>query len=207
MEGLSVAIQAGGHSTRMGQDKALLPFLGEALIRRILKRVAPVAVGARPLEVFVVTNHPKAYAFLEMTLIADIMPGKGPLGGLLTALSFAQHPFVAMIACDMPFANPDILALALNILETTGKDVVIPSTNHKLEPLHAVYRRQTCLSPVQATLQAGRRKVIAWLPDVDIYELSWQEMEAYDSDHLAFINVNTPEEFRQAELIARFHQG
>ena len=202
MEGLSVAIQAGGHSTRMEQDKALLPFLGEALIRRILKRVAPVAQ-----EVFVVTNHPEAYAFLEITLIADIMPEKGPLGGLLTALSFAQHPFVAMIACDMPFANPDILALALNILKTTRKDVVMPRTNHKLEPLHAVYRRQTCLSPVQATLQAGRRKVIAWLPDVDIYELSWQEMEAYDSDHLAFINVNTPEEFRQAELIARFHQG
>lgn len=202
MEGLSVAIQAGGHSIRMGQDKALLPFLGEALIRRILKRVAPVVQ-----EVFVVTNHPEAYAFLETTLIADIMPEKGPLGGLLTALSFAQHPFVAMIACDMPFANPDILTLALNILKTTRKDVVMPRTNHKLEPLHAVYRRQTCLSPVQATLQAGRRKVIAWLPDVDIYELSWQEMEAYDSEHLAFINVNTPEEFRQAEQIARFHQG
>ena len=202
MEGLSVAIQAGGHSTRMGQDKALLPFLGEALIRRILKRVAPVAQ-----EVFVVTNHPEAYTFLEMTLIADIMPEKGPLGGLLTALSFTQHPFVAMIACDMPFANPDILALALNILKTTRKDVVMPRTNHKLEPLHAVYRRQTCLFPVQATLQAGRRKVIAWLPDVDIYELSWQEMEAYDSDHLAFINVNTPEDFRQAEQTARFHQG
>jgi len=202
LEGLSVAIQAGGHSIRMGQDKALLPFLGEALIRRISKRVAPVAQ-----EVFVVTNHPEAYAFLKMALIADIMPEKGPLGGLLTALSFAQHPFVAMLACDMPFANPDILALALNILKTTRKDVVMPRTNHKLEPLHAVYRRQTCLSPVLATLQAGRRKVIAWLPSVNIYELSWQEMEAYDSDHLAFINVNTPKEFQQAEQIARFHQG
>jgi molybdopterin-guanine dinucleotide biosynthesis protein A len=201
LEGLSVAIQAGGHSTRMGQDKALLPFLGEALVRRILKRVTPIAQ-----EVFVVTNQPEAYTFLETTLIADIMPKKGPLGGLLTALSFAQHPFVAMIACDMPFANPDILALALNILKTTRKDVVMPRTNHKLEPLHAIYRRQTCLSPVQAILRAGRRKVIAWLPSVDIYELTWKEMETCDPDHLAFINVNNPEEFRQAEQIARFHQ-
>jgi molybdopterin-guanine dinucleotide biosynthesis protein A len=185
----------------MGQDKALMPFLGEALIQRIMKQVAPIAQ-----EVFVVTNQPQAYTFLETTLIADIIPEKGPLGGLLTALSFAQNPFVATIACDMPFANLEILVLALNILKTTGADVVMPRVNHKLEPLHAVYRRKTCLSPVQAILQAGRRKMIAWLPSVDIYELTWKEMETCDPHHLAFINVNNPKEFRQAEQIARFHQ-
>jgi len=202
LEGLSIAIQAGGHSTRMGQDKALLPFLGEALVQRILKRVVPIAQ-----EIFVVTNQPETYTFLEIPLVADIIPEKGPLGGLLTALSFAQNPFVAMIACDMPFANPDILALALNILKTTHKDLAIPRVNHKLEPLHAVYRRQTCLAPVQAIPQAGRRKMIAWLPNVDIYELTWREMETCDPRHLAFINVNNLEEFRQAEQIARSHQG
>ncbi len=101
---LTVVIQAGGESRRMGQDKALLPFLGKPLIQRVIERVASLAD-----ELLVTTNRPEAYQFLDLPLFPDVIPGRGALGGLYTALSAASQPLVAVVACDMPFASPALL--------------------------------------------------------------------------------------------------
>src|SRR3970040_1082192 len=97
---LTVCIQAGGQSSRMGEDKALKPFLGRPLIQRLIERLSPVAD-----ELIVTSNRPEDYAFLDprFTLHTDLKPGRGALGGLYTALASAAHPIVAVIACDMPF--------------------------------------------------------------------------------------------------------
>ncbi len=84
---LTVAIQAGGESRRMGQDKALLPFLGQPLIVRVIERLKLLAD-----EILVTTNHPQAYQFLGLPLYPDQQPGRGALGGLYTALNAASHP-------------------------------------------------------------------------------------------------------------------
>ena len=68
----SIVIQAGGQSSRMGQDKALLPFLGEPLIQRVLDRVRPIAD-----EILVTTNQPDSYQFLDVPLYTDVTPGRG----------------------------------------------------------------------------------------------------------------------------------
>ena len=83
---MSVVIQAGGESSRMGQDKALLPFLGKPMISRVMARLAPIAE-----EMLVTTNHPEDYSFLDIPLFSDLNPGHGALGGLYTALSVASH--------------------------------------------------------------------------------------------------------------------
>jgi molybdopterin-guanine dinucleotide biosynthesis protein A len=194
---LSVAVQAGGESRRMGKDKALLSFLGEPLISRVLKRIAPLAD-----EVIVTTNKPEDYAFLGYPLFSDILPGTGALGGLLTALKFAQCDLVAVVACDMPFVNPDILALARDSITSTGVDLSIPHTEDGFEPFHAVYRRETCLPAVQQALDAGERKLISWFPSVRISTLNHAELLDYDPNQVAFWNVNTPEELLQAEQLA-----
>ena len=102
---LTVVIQAGGESRRMGQDKALIPFLGDHLIQRVRGRVAPLAD-----ELLVTTNQPQGYRFLGLPLFPDLIPGRGALGGLYTALSAASQPLVAVVACDMPFVNAEMLA-------------------------------------------------------------------------------------------------
>jgi molybdopterin-guanine dinucleotide biosynthesis protein A len=89
----------------MGQDKALIPFLGQPLIQRVKERVAKIAD-----EVLVTTNNPEAFGFLQVRLVKDVIPGMGALGGLYTALYAASHPLVAVVACDMPFVNPLILS-------------------------------------------------------------------------------------------------
>jgi molybdopterin-guanine dinucleotide biosynthesis protein A len=195
---ISLVIQAGGESQRMGADKALLPFLGQPLILRPLNRLAALAN-----EVLITSNHPESYHFLGFTPIPDQIPGLGALGGLYTALSAARYPYVAVVACDMPFTSPEIFAIELTLLDETGADAVIPRSEAGTEPFHAVYRRETCLPYIQSALEAGKRRVDAWFTDVHIRYLEPEEILPYDPNQLAFLNINTPEEMKKAEKIAR----
>lgn len=196
-EKLTLLIQAGGRSSRMGEDKALKPFLGRPLILRVVERLAPLAD-----EILVTTNDLERYAFLGLRLVPDLVPGCGPLGGLHAGLTAASHPLVAVVACDMPFASAPLLEACARLLVEERADVVIPRSGSGLEPLHAVYRRETCLPAIQAALQAGQFKVIGWFPQVKVREVGETEIAALDPSGRAFWNVNTPAEFAQAETMA-----
>jgi molybdopterin-guanine dinucleotide biosynthesis protein A len=194
---LTVCIQAGGQSSRMGEDKALKPFLGRPLIQRVVERLAPIAD-----EMIVTTNRPEDYRFLDLHLVPDLRPGRGALGGLYTAIASASRSMVAVAACDMPFASATLLRAASRILIEEDVDVVIPKSSEGYEPLHAVYRREACLPAIESAIEADQWKVIAWFPKVKVRALTPAEIKHYDLTGLAFWNVNTPEEFAEAEKIA-----
>ena len=194
---LTICIQAGGQSSRMGEDKALKPFLGRPLIQRVVERLSPIAD-----ELIVTTNRPDEYAFLDLRLVSDLKPGRGALGGLYTAIASAAHPIVAVVACDMPFASAALIEAASRLLVEEEADVVIAKSEEGYEPLHAVYRRETCLPAIEAAIDADQWKVIAWFPQVKVRVLTPEEIKRYDTLGLAFWNVNTPEEFAEAEKIA-----
>ena len=195
---LTLVIQAGGESSRMGKEKGLQPFLGQPLVLRTLDRLRPLAA-----EVFITTNRPQAYAFLGERLQTDLLPERSALGGLYTALGCASQPYVAVVACDMPFANPALLAAVQAALLEHAADLAIPQSSGGLEPFHAVYRRDTCLPHVQAALQAGKRRMDVWFSAVKMHLLLPEAWQQFDPEGLAFWNVNTPEELRQAEATAR----
>lgn len=197
---LTVCVQAGGASSRMGEDKALKPFLGRPLIQRVIDRLSPIAD-----EVIVTTNRPADYAFLNLRLFPDLKPDRGALGGLYTAAASASHPIVAVVACDMPFASARLIEGMSRLLVEKEADVVITKSDEGYEPLHAVYRRATCLPAIEAAIEADQWKVIAWFPQVRVVELSAEEVKSFDPQGLAFWNVNTPEEFARAEEIAKIN--
>src|SRR4030095_4624686 len=151
---LTISIQAGGQSSRMGEDKALKPFLGRPLIQRVIERLSPIAD-----EIVVTTNRPADYVFLNLRLISDLKPGRGALGGLYTAIASATHPLVAVVACDMPFASAKLLEAASRLMVEEEADVVIAKSEEGYEPLHAVYRRATCLSAIEAAIDADQWKL------------------------------------------------
>ena len=206
---LTICVQAGGRSSRMGEDKALKTFLGRPLIQRVIERLAPIAD-----EIIVTTNRPADYGFLNLRLFSDIKPDRGALGGLYTAIASATHPIVAVVACDMPFASPGLIEAMSRLLVDAEReaDVVIArvasqeeragKSGEGYEPLHAVYRRDTCLPAIEAAIDADQWKVIAWFAQVKVRVLTPEELKASDPDGLAFWNVNTPEEFTKAEEIA-----
>ena len=196
---LTICVQAGGESSRMGQDKALMPFLGQPLIQRVADRLAPIAD-----ELIVTTNRPDDYRFLGLPLFPDLKPDRGALGGLYTALSSATCETVAVVACDMPFASASLIEAASKLLVQEEADVVIPdSGDGLLEPMHAVYRRETCIPAIEAAIEADKWKLISWFPDVNVRILQPEEVKLYDSASLAFRNLNTPEEFAEAEQMAK----
>ncbi|MBK7452072.1 MAG: molybdenum cofactor guanylyltransferase [Anaerolineales bacterium] len=195
---LSVVIQAGGQSSRMGEDKALKPFLGKPLIQRVVERLSPITD-----EMIVTTNRPVDYEFLKLRLVTDLKPGRGALGGLYTAIASASHPFVAVAACDMPFASQNFFESAYRLIVKEEADVIIARTEEGYEPFHALYRRETCLPAIEAAINEDKWKVIAWFPQAKVRELSPDELKSFDPSGLCFWNVNTPEEFGKAEQLAK----
>lgn len=191
---LTVVIQAGGESRRMGRDKALIPFLGKPLIVHVYEKIMSLAD-----EVLITTNHPENYEFLEVPLYKDIVKERGALGGIYTALKSANNPVVAIVACDMPFANPELLSIARDRLIDGQVDAVIPRSEDGLEPLHAVYRRNTCIPAVKWALDSGEWKVISWFSKVELAFVESEELRIYDPEQVAFWNVNTVEDLEHAQ--------
>ena len=194
----TIVIQAGGRSKRMGQDKALLPFLGEPLILRVINRISHLAD-----EMLVTTNQPQDFSFLNVPLVSDITPGRGALGGLYTALSAATHNTVAILACDMPFINPDLIAAERDYLFKMQADLVVPTTENGMEPLHAVYRKDKCLQPVKDMIAADKWRVDSWYHLVKLEHFPLQEIRKSDPQLLSFKNVNTPQELEKAIRLAQ----
>ena len=130
------------------------------------------------------------------------MATRGALGGLYTAIQSASQPLVAVVACDMPFSSPGLFAAERDIILRTGVDIAIPRTGEGLEPFHAVYRRDTCLAPITAAMEADKWRVDAWFTAVKLHILGPDEIALYDHNPLVFWNLNTLEEFQQAEGLA-----
>jgi molybdopterin-guanine dinucleotide biosynthesis protein A len=199
---LTLAILAGGKSQRMGQDKAVLPFQGEALVKRVIRRLAGLAS-----EVIIIAPRTNEFLSYGFKVYEDIIHGRGSLGGLYTALATAIYEDVAVVACDMPFVNADLLRHQHKILGSENFDVVVPSSPKGLEPLHAVYRKITCLPVVKEAMDAGDQRLISWYPRVKTRILTQMEVIPFDQQGLIFFNVNTPEELVLGEKRADAKDG
>lgn len=188
---ISVVIQAGGQSRRMGQDKGLLLLAGKPLVRHVIDRA-----GSLGDELWITTNRPQAYAFLGVPTASDPQPGLGALVGLRTALRAARGDTVLVVACDMPFLQPNLLRYLLS--RAAEADVIIPRRGGEFEPLHAVYRRG-CLGHVESALERGESRMISFFPDVRLLTVEETDLAAYDPEGLSFFNVNTPNDLALAE--------
>lgn len=191
---ITVAIQAGGASTRMGANKALIPFNGRPLIEHIIDQVKPIAG-----EILITSNHQEELKHLDVKLVSDLIPGRGVLSGLYTSLQAAIHPYVAFIACDMPFVSAHLIEFERDQMMTGKYDVVIPKTVSGYEPLHAVYRREECLPAVYAALCTGEKRLISWFDFVKVQVVDEALLQLLEISDSVFGNVNTIVDLKLAE--------
>lgn len=176
----------------------MLPFNERPLIERILNRLSGLSD-----DMFIISNHPDLDVGQDVRIFSDVLPGRGPLGGLITAFHYAKYPFVIVVACDLPFVNSALLAYECGIIVNKPFDVVIPRSPKGYEPMHAVYRVGHCLPAALKALSRNQMRVIAWFSEVRVCEVMPEEYKQFDPENLAFMNVNTPEEFINAENLAR----
>ena len=198
---VTVVIQAGGESRRMGQSKALVPFAGRPLMCRMVERLAPVAD-----ELVITTNEGDRLAFLHdefpgvnIRLVPDLHEFRGALPGLHTAISAASNPYVAVIACDMLFASPRLVVAEAIVMKEEGADAVIPVNKHGYEPFHAMYNRAACLPAIEELLNQGDKRAQSFFGRVDVREFTQSEVLAAEPMGGCFINANTPEELHALE--------
>ncbi|MEE0845753.1 MAG: molybdopterin-guanine dinucleotide biosynthesis protein B [Eggerthellaceae bacterium] len=198
---VTVVIQAGGESRRMGRSKATVPFAGRPLICRLVERLAPVAD-----DLVITTNEPENLAFLHSTfpqyniqLVCDEFDYRGALPGLYTALQAARNPYVAVVACDMVFASSSLVVAEALAMKESGADAVVPVNKHGYEPFHAMYRRMACLPAVRAALGRGEKRAQAFFGDVNVLEFPQSKVLEAEPMGGCFINCNTPDELHALE--------
>jgi molybdopterin-guanine dinucleotide biosynthesis protein A len=192
----SVIIQAGGKSSRMGTDKLFLPFRGQILIEWVIDRLANLTD-----DLIIISNQPEKLKYLNLSVYPDIISDVGPLAGLYTGLKQARFESVVMVACDMPFVNSSLLIEEVRLLNEMQVDVVIPAPGGNTEPLHAAYRRETCLPAVEAGIRSGMRRLIEWHTFVRVHLMEDAQIRKFDPTGLAFMNINNPEDAQLAEQV------
>jgi molybdenum cofactor guanylyltransferase len=185
-ESLAGFVLAGGKSTRMGQDKALLPVGEKTLLQRVADGVAEATGSA------VIVGEPARYGGLGYMVIPDLRQGCGPLAGMEAALAFSANEWNLVLACDLGSIRPELIRLfceeAINL--DAGFDCLVPvGAGGRLQPLSAVYRRR-CLIPFTMMLNAGVRRVRDVVSGLRVYERPVGDEEAFQ-------NLNTAEEWNR----------
>lgn len=180
----TLAVQAGGRSSRMGTDKGLVELDGKPLAGHVIDRLSDLAG-----EVIITTNNPESYARFGCRLVADAEPGAGSLAGLLTALAGAWGDPVLVVACDMPFASRRLAAHMLALIASA--EAVVPRPGDAFEPMFAVYRR-SCLPAIRRALDGGDRRLISFFDEVLLHVVEADQARSIEPDPYAFFNVNSP---------------
>ncbi len=196
-EGFTAAVLAGGRGKRLGMDKSALEIDGE----RILERIIGVLRGIFS-RILVVTQEngsvPEAASEDLVKVVSDLLPGKGPLGGIYTALEYSSSPYVFVMACDMPYPNPRLIRLILT--RAPGWEAVVPRRGDYIEPLFAVYARDI-RDRFRRRLEEERLKIHEALAELRVRYLEEEEMVVYDPGFLSFFNVNTLEDLEAARRL------
>ncbi|MFN0170558.1 MAG: molybdenum cofactor guanylyltransferase [Bryobacteraceae bacterium] len=175
-------VMCGGLSSRMGTDKALLPFHGRTLLEQVAEQVR-TAVGAVTL-----LGPAERYAHLGFPVIPDRQPGCGPLAGILAALESGKGDWNLIVACDMPGVSAPRLVELLRAASVADCDCLLPlGPTGQPEPLCAVYHSRS-LPHLRLMFDSGVRKVTTAL---DGLHVTRHKVE----DSLLFENVNTPSDW------------
>jgi molybdenum cofactor guanylyltransferase len=197
-------ILAGGESSRMGRDKALLELGGGMLIARTANLI--ISVTSNCMIVGEAKRFDSACGNGErqmngLRVIPDEFPGGGPLGGIATALHASTAEWNLIVACDLPYLTREWLEYLIERAMKSSSDAVLPMNERGAEPLCAMYRKQA-EREIRSALARGTRKVTDGLAALPTEFIEPREWKRFDSDGLLFKNMNSPEDYEEAK--ARF---
>jgi len=191
----SAAILAGGMATRLGgRDKSALLVDGRAILDRQIDALTPVVEDL----MIVGRSGDVSPQIPAARMIADIVPGCGPLGGLHAALTSARSDVLFLVACDMPYVSS---AFVEHLLSLAGEaDAVVPRTERGYHPLCAVYTR-ACLEPAAAQLADRRLKMLGLLDRLRVRVVPIDEIRCFGAPDRLLANVNTPADYAGVETL------
>jgi molybdenum cofactor guanylyltransferase len=186
----SCYILAGGKSSRMGRDKALLSFHGVPLIAHLASLVAQLKIPVT------IVGLRSKYDQLGFRLIEDRLPNSGPLAGIDAALHdpASTSPWRLILSCDLPHLTLQFLSFLADRSAGSSYDVIVPLNTAGPEPLCAIYSAD-CAPIVSAALARGIRKVTDIYADLAVDFISPEDWKPFDPYGLLFKNLNTPADY------------
>lgn len=147
-------VMAGGRSSRMGRDKSLLKIDDSSLLERICRQLNPLFE-----EILISGGDEKRLSFLNRKIIPDRTAGRGPLMGIVSAVSASSFDLNMIVACDIPDLDLELIEQMMDRGETW--DAVIPrNADGSIEPLFGVYNK-SILPEMERVLAAGENKIDA----------------------------------------------
>ncbi len=197
----SGVIIAGGHSTRFGDsDKAVTHLSGVPMIRRVADRIKDVidelVVNCREDQRSGIDDALSGYP-LPIEFAIDTDPDSGPMAGIRTGLTICKHEYAVLVACDMPFVDPELIAYLLNRVE--GYDAAVPHLDGWLQTTHAVYRTKPMVRACDNALDRGERRTVEPLSELE-YVVVEEDVLRDHGSLTSFENLNTREEFERAAV-------
>lgn len=187
-------ILAGGKSRRMGSDKTFLEVGQAGMIQLVAAELQKVFN-----EILIAGGREETGRRLGLKVIADLIPGGGPLSGIHAALKTSAHDKCLVVPCDMPFLKAELAAYMVS--QAQGYEVAVPTDGVYYQPLFAVYDK-SCIQVIEQALQAGRYKVVDFYPQVRVNYVNETLLRKLADTERAFFNVNTPTELHQARVMA-----
>ena len=186
-------ILAGGSSTRMGTNKALLPLNDKLVIEHVAEEMKQLSRYT-----VINSNDTELYTFLGLPVIQDSFSEQGPMAGLEAALSQIDADYFYVSACDTPFISKHVYRLLYSQLKNF--DAVVPVYNEKIHPLSGIYHKRLH-SNVQHQLETGQRKIRTLFDRINVNyvdqfnDISKRELEKH------FFNMNDEKQYQQAKLL------
>jgi len=193
---MKAIILAGGENRRIGLNKAFIRLTpaGRTIAENQIK-ILKELFG----EVLIITNSPPLYHHLRVEVIRDIIPGKGPLGGIYTGLSSSESFHNFFLACDMPFPNIKLISYMRDRL--ADYDVVVPRTESGYQAVFAFYSKN-CLLPIKRQMDSGNLKIVDFFSRAKVRAIEPEELNKFDPGEMSFFNINTQEDLEKARNIA-----
>ncbi len=177
----------------MSTPKPHLVLGGETLLERQVRLLSRVC---RQVEV---VGQGGEAAGANRQFLTDLIPSRGPLGGIYTGLAQTRTEFNLFIACDIPFLESRFLTSLSRLAFQTQADITLPEDRQgRLQPLCAIYRRKL-LGVIRARLAQGANKTGGYFRSVRLCVMPWREIvRAGFSAHI-FDNINRPEDWEEAK--------
>jgi len=186
-------IMAGGKSSRMGTNKALLKIDGKTVIERIADELQKCVD-----EIIVVTNHFDDYRFLGYPMVEDIYKEMGPMGGIHAGLLASTTEKNLVVACDMPFISADLGRFLLTQLD--NYQVVVPEIEDQFHPLFAGYKKE--LAPIiEEALKENQLRIRYFFKQLKTKTIYLEDItkENITFNHNNVYNMNYPDDYEQAK--------
>lgn len=192
-------VLAGGLSRRMGLDKSRLVLGGSTLLQRSASALR--SISDRVYAVGILAQDSDGLTAIPDELVSSIETRRGSIVGLHSALKNATTPWVAVMACDMPFVSSEFFERLVSFIGDELDAVVPVQPDGRLQPLCALYRRNACLPIVEEMLATGEWKLQNLIGRVRTRSMGFEEFGDFMNSEMIFTNVNTPEEYEKAKAL------